>query len=61
MTDEETWNWIADQQQYAVGTLAKWRIRRLERIPGWEWGCEPGPLPPTARVEDVLVRSAALV
>jgi hypothetical protein len=61
MTDEEIRNWITDQQrEYAAGTLAKSRIRRLERIPGWEWGCEPGPLTPTAKVEDLLMRSAAL-
>lgn len=61
MTDKSIKDFMADQQrQYAAGTLPKWRIRRLEQIPGWEWGCKPGPLTPAAKAEDMLMRSAGL-
>lgn len=31
--------WIAlMRSRYHAGTLAKWKIRRLERIEGWTWG-----------------------
>jgi hypothetical protein len=29
------------RQMYAEGTLQKWKIARLERIPGWSWKSEP--------------------
>ena len=29
------------RQMYAEGTLQKWKIARLQRIPGWSWRMEP--------------------
>jgi hypothetical protein len=30
------------RKAYAAGTLAQWRIDRIEKIKGWEWGVERG-------------------
>ena len=59
MTDTEVQKWMEDKRkQYAAGTLPLWQRDAIERIPGWHWGCEPGPLTKAAKQEDILVRVA---
>ena len=38
--DDEVIERFVEQQRrlYAAGKLAHWKIKRLERIPGWSWG-----------------------
>lgn len=39
MTDQENNAFMHEQQRlYAAGELPKWKIERLEKIPGWSWG-----------------------
>lgn len=38
-TDTELKAWADEQRRlYHAGTLSKWKIARLERVPGWTWG-----------------------
>jgi hypothetical protein len=38
------------REAYAAGTLPQWRIDRIEKIKGWEWGVERG-TPPEQRTD----------
>jgi hypothetical protein len=38
LTDKQIVEWVQlHREKYAAGTLRKWQIERLERIPGWSW------------------------
>lgn len=57
ISDRKMEAWIAKQREaYAAGKLSQWKIDMLEKIPGWEWGVEPGKPTQEAIREDVLVR-----
>ncbi len=37
-TDAEIEKWATEQRSlYAAGKLSKWKIKMLEKIPGWSW------------------------
>jgi hypothetical protein len=46
VTDTQIEAWMTQRRkEYAAGTLPQWKINRLEKIPGWEWGVDPPPAP----------------
>lgn len=56
MTDKKAKTWIAAQRSaYEAGELPKWKIRRIESIPGWQWGVDPGSLTARAKREDRVI------
>lgn len=56
-TESEIEAWIGRHRRlYAAGELPEWKIKRLEKIPGWSWGEPQGRMTRTARLEDRLAR-----
>jgi len=54
MTEAQCKAWIAKQRrEYAAGTLPQWKIDQVNKIPGWDWGVERGPVVPPSELDRV--------